>query len=41
MRVLVVGLLALALTCLFTDAAYAPSCPNGYVPCGQGLCCPR
>ncbi len=40
MRLMVIGLLALSFTVLLPDVAHA-ACPDGYVPCGRGVCCPR
>lgn len=39
MRVILVALLALFVTGLWSEAANA--CPPGYEPCGRGVCCPR
>jgi hypothetical protein len=42
MRSIVAALLALALIAIAQSGpVIAQSCPQGYVDCGRGLCCPQ
>jgi hypothetical protein len=38
MRLLILSLFALLLVGAMAPGAHA--CPDGYVPCGRGVCCP-